>query len=145
MKFIWNNKPAKIKHSILINDIKDGGLKLLDPKSFCEALKLSWLKRILEKENSRTWTTLVQKQLECVGGNFIWKCNFSEEDNFLSNITSSFLYELPIAWSYFKVQHHEGKSHILVCHEIIWNNTGIKVNGKSFFTNSGINKEYRNV
>ena len=64
MKFIWNNKPAKIKHSILINDIKNGGLKLLDPKSFCEALKLLWVKRILEKENSCIWTTLVQKQLE---------------------------------------------------------------------------------
>ena len=133
MKFIWNNKPAKIKHSILINDIKNGGLKLLDPKSFCEALKLSWVKRILGKENSCIWSTLVQKQLECVGGNFIWKCNFTEEDNFLSNITSSFLYDLLVAWSHFKVQYHEGKSHILSCHEIIWNNTGIQVNGKSVF------------
>ena len=59
MKFVWNNKPAKIKHSILINDIKDCGLKLLDPKSFCEALKLSWVKIIFEKESSCIWTTLV--------------------------------------------------------------------------------------
>ena len=28
MKFIWHSKPVKIKHSILINDIKSGGLKL---------------------------------------------------------------------------------------------------------------------
>ena len=37
-KFIWYGKQDKIKRSMLMNDYKNGGLKKIDPKSFCRYL-----------------------------------------------------------------------------------------------------------
>ena len=38
--FLWNNKPPTIKYSIFANETEQGGLRLPDPKCFCESLKL---------------------------------------------------------------------------------------------------------
>ena len=133
MKFLWNNKPAKIKFSVLINELEDGGRKLFDPISFCESLEISWVKRIFEKGTSCIWNSLAQKQFESVGGNLIWQCNFNDKDNLLKKITSSFLSDLLVAWAHFKTQYHEGTSPFLNGEEVIWNNSGIKINGKSVF------------
>ena len=44
--FLWNNKPAKIKKSVVCKSYTDGGLQMIDVKSYIIALKLTWLKRI---------------------------------------------------------------------------------------------------
>ena len=53
-KFIWNNKKAKIKHSTLISDYCDGGLKDLDIRAKIKALHLSWLRRLYDS-NFHAW------------------------------------------------------------------------------------------
>ena len=53
--FLWNNKPPKIKYSILANESEQGGLRLPDPKCFCESLKLKWVKKILNEDASCIW------------------------------------------------------------------------------------------
>ena len=53
-KFIWRNKKPKIKHSTLISDYCDGGLKDIDIRSKIKALHLSWLKRIYDT-NFHPW------------------------------------------------------------------------------------------
>ena len=52
-KFLWYNKPAKIQYSVLMNGVESGGLKLLDPVSFCirNSLKISWVQRIRDQPN----------------------------------------------------------------------------------------------
>ena len=47
-KFIWDGKPDKIKREILIQDYGKGGLKMIDIKTFIKALKISWIKRIIQ-------------------------------------------------------------------------------------------------
>ena len=42
-KFIWYGKRDKIKRSMLMNEYKNGGLKMIDPKSFCRYLKVIWM------------------------------------------------------------------------------------------------------
>ena len=46
--FIWDGKKPKIKHSTLIANYSDGGLKDIDIPSKIRALQLSWLKRLLD-------------------------------------------------------------------------------------------------
>ena len=53
--FIWDNKPDKIKRTVLCQDYYKGGLKMLDLKKFIFSLKSSWIKRILDKNNQGQW------------------------------------------------------------------------------------------
>ena len=32
-RFVWGHKPSKVKHSSMINDYKDGGLKMINVRS----------------------------------------------------------------------------------------------------------------
>ena len=47
-KFIWNDKPPKIKKATLIGEKQDGGLKAPDFTAIDKALKLIWIKRFLD-------------------------------------------------------------------------------------------------
>jgi hypothetical protein len=38
-KFLWNGKRDKVKREILTNSYEDGGLKMIDIKLVCQALK----------------------------------------------------------------------------------------------------------
>ena len=52
--FIWDEKKPKIKHSTLIANYEDGGLRDIDIFSKIKALQLSWLKR-LHDNNFHPW------------------------------------------------------------------------------------------
>ena len=39
----------------MINDFKDGGLRMLEIESFNKALKCSWIKKYLDDENKGKW------------------------------------------------------------------------------------------
>ena len=44
--FLWNKK-AKLKTSICVKQYCEGRLKMLNIKAFIEALKLTWLRRLI--------------------------------------------------------------------------------------------------
>ena len=50
-KFLWDGKGDKIKRDIMISEYEDGGLKMIDIRLFTQALKLSWVKKYLDKGN----------------------------------------------------------------------------------------------
>ena len=45
-KFIWNGKKPKIKHTALINEHQDGGLKDVDIEAKMRSLQLGWVRRL---------------------------------------------------------------------------------------------------
>ena len=45
-KFVWDG-PAKIKHSVMIKDYVEGGLRMIDIKNFNTTMKLKWMKKIV--------------------------------------------------------------------------------------------------
>ena len=51
--FIWEGKPSKIKHTCLINSIKEGGLKLQNIESKVASLKFKWVKKILDNDTNK--------------------------------------------------------------------------------------------
>ena len=78
--FIWNGKQPKIRYSRLIQDYKNGGLKLVDLESKDLALKASWITRWqnldkLDSENYRwLYVNLPIKTSE------MWKVNLNAKD-----------------------------------------------------------------
>ena len=51
-KFIWDGKPDKIKRCVITSNLEQGGLKMINLSTFISSLKLSWIKRFLEPEDS---------------------------------------------------------------------------------------------
>jgi hypothetical protein len=72
-KFIWNNKKDKVKRTTLISDYQNGGLKMLDIKSFVKAQKIIWVKRYLTPERA-SWKALLNLSLDEFVGPNTFKC-----------------------------------------------------------------------
>lgn len=43
--FLWKCSPDKTKRKVIVQDYKDGGLKMVDVQNFMNALKVSWIRR----------------------------------------------------------------------------------------------------
>ena len=56
--FIWNNGPDRLKRKILTKNLAAGGLRMVHLYSFTKALKITWLRRILQQTGNTTWSTL---------------------------------------------------------------------------------------
>ena len=73
--FLWENKPAKIKHDTLCNNFNEGGLKNADIKHKFSALKCSWIQR-LYNENFHGWKLILLRYIhKAFGKNFTFHSN----------------------------------------------------------------------
>ena len=57
--FLWDGKPDKIKRTIAKQKILDGGIGMIDLVLFDKALKLTWLRRLLDGESK--WKSIIEK------------------------------------------------------------------------------------
>ena len=57
--FVWDDKPEKIKRVILSQNKVNGGLKMPNIVNFIDALKCTWIRRILVSPN-RPWVRLFE-------------------------------------------------------------------------------------
>ena len=117
-KFIWNGKPAKIKHTTLIAEKDDWGLKAPDLLTMQKGLRLAWLARLINNNAHM----IVEDLLDNYGGlKLLLNCDYDPK-----------LLELPVFYKnifeYFKeLGGNINKKTIL------WNNTNIKINNKLLY------------
>ena len=57
-KFLWNAGPDRITRKIAIKNLSSGGLRMPHIYSFIKALKISWLRRVIQQTNNTTWHIL---------------------------------------------------------------------------------------
>lgn len=57
-KFLWNSGPDRIKRSIIVKDLRVGGLRMVNISSFIKALKITWLRRIIQNSQDNSWYAL---------------------------------------------------------------------------------------
>ena len=97
--FIWDNKPDKIKRKILINDYKDGGLKVPNIYMLNKSIKASWVKRLLDERNNHQYKAFYNGALNKFGGKLVFESNIDEE--LINRIANSynFLKDILISWS----------------------------------------------
>lgn len=58
-KFIWNDKPDKIKRTTTYKTISDGGLGMINLKAFQQALHITWIRRLVNPSNA-TWKLMIK-------------------------------------------------------------------------------------
>ena len=99
-KFLWDGKGDKIKRDIMISEYEDGDLKMIDIRLFTQALKLSWVKKYLDKGNEAKWKLFFNVQLRDLGGDIIFKGNLHKKDILTYfKISDVFLQEIFHNWS----------------------------------------------
>ena len=118
-RFIWNNKPPKVKHTTLIAPENEGGLKAPDIFLFNKAIKLTWLSRLVVKQ---TWNPVIALQMQEFGG---WKLILH------SNITIKSL-TVPVFYKQILQFFHE-IFEVPYKNQIVWNNKLIKIASKTIF------------
>ena len=125
--FIWKGKD-KVKRSALINDIEDGGLKMLDLESMISAQRVMCVKKYVEHYES-PWKYVLDFYLDKVGGKLLFQCNFDHQT--LPITLPNFCRECLQAWSL--VTNYDSSSYEGIMNQIIWNNKYILHEGKSIF------------
>ena len=127
-RFIWKGND-KIKRAALINDIEDGGLKMLDIQLMILAQRVMVLKRFADRENKGSWKITLSYFLSQVGGEFILKCNFDTRK--LPVYLPALYKECLDAWSV--LNQSAVSSYDDVVQQAIWNNKDITVEQRSIF------------
>ena len=51
LDILWSGKGDKIKRHVIMRDFTNGGLKMIDIRSFIKALKGAWMKIYLDENN----------------------------------------------------------------------------------------------
>ena len=75
-RFIWQDKPPKIKRKTIITEKKRTGLKMIDFEIMERALKITWIKRIAEAGDT-SWKTILNYAVRQFGGiDFLIKCDY---------------------------------------------------------------------
>ena len=64
----------------MISEYKNGGLRMIDIKSFNKALKSTWVKKYLENDNHGKSKLLFDSDIQDLGGDVIFKGNLSQND-----------------------------------------------------------------
>ena len=128
-KFLWNNKPEKIRRKTIIADYENGGLKMLDINSFLKAQKATWVKRLLSPDNA-SWKALPKLFLDDLLGLDTFKCNMTCTEK--PKDFPGFYWQIIKNWNEIKniLTHDEPKTPFEIRRETLWLNKNIKTKGK---------------
>jgi hypothetical protein len=122
-KFLWNGKKDKVKRKTIITDYGEGGLKMLDFKSFLCAQKAMWVKR-LSKTSNASWTAYPNYILKKLIGPHSFKCNLNIKNTY--DITG-FYWSIIKNWMNMKDKNAEDMDTFDIRQQCIWLNKNIKI------------------
>ena len=97
--FLWDGRGDKIKRSVMLNEYKDGGLKMLDIRSFNYTLKSKWVKKYLDDNNQAKWKLFLDFFIKQHDGKLLLSGNLKQADVAGLNIQDSFTKEVIEIWS----------------------------------------------
>ncbi|KAL9976217.1 hypothetical protein ACROYT_G013489 [Oculina patagonica] len=131
--FLWDNKGDKIKRSVMINDYKNGGLKMVDIASFTKSLKTVWIKKYLDDSNRGKWKEFFELELGKYGGKLIFRCNLHKRDISKSmSVQDPFLQEILEIWSEANFD-DKIKTEQQFLEQHIWHNSLIRIENRPVF------------
>ena len=120
-KFLWNGKPDKVMRSTSILRFNQGGLKMVDIYKFDKALKVNWIRKLLNHPNTQ-WSRLINvlfKDIDKVisfGDQYYKTLPTKPLNSFWINVLNDWI-------SLTKSQKIENYSHLV--RSCIWYNTNI--------------------
>ena len=137
-KFLWNSGPDRISRNIMIRNEREGGLRMIQIRTFIKALKVTWFRRLLINPKNITWSSL---------SNIEFAKLFSLGDGYALRITQElrnpFWVDLLHSWKEFiNCQKAESLSDIL--YSPVWFNSELQ-GGQNIFYKNWYDKGIRNI
>ena len=120
----------------MISDYVNGALKMIDLNSFNKALKLSWVRKYLNNDNSAKWKLLFDFQLQDYGGSEFFRCNLNRKDlSIYNNVPDSFIAKIVQIWAEISFDDSiRSIDHLVTLN--LWDNFLIKVGNKPIYYKS---------
>ena len=104
--FIWNNKRDKIARKTKINTVENGGLKMIDIRTFDKALKISWVKKICDKNLQADWKKL--RNFMFGPWNDVWLLNKKSIKQYAVPLSNPFWTDVLKSWAEY-IQKQNGR------------------------------------
>ena len=130
--FIWSNKPAKIRKSVLKSTQEYGGTNMTDLEVKNISIKLGWIRRLLHDEGC--WKDLVVKDLKDIDLEYFLHCNLLYKDYPAKISENSMWADVAKYWCKFNFKNAEYlmvNNQFLYCN--IWHNSIMTVGKKTVF------------
>ena len=122
--FIWNKKKDRIKRKTMKNECLLGGLKVPDPSSQADSLKITWVKKYMDENTGGKWKQLMKVKLDIVDNLNIFHCNISQVKLNMF-INDRFWVETIQAWQ--KIKNKLEVSRRAILNESIWFNQALSL------------------
>lgn len=130
-KFLWDNKPDKIKRQIVCSEHKLGGIKFPNISIYLASTKITWIKRILNSNDLMNIANFYFPNFtQCK--DFILHCNLRKDDvkHFIRGSNLSIIYE--IFYYFATAQFRQWNRDTIFSKEIVFLNSNIRINNKPF-------------
>ena len=128
-KFVWRNKTERLKRTVLIKSIKNGGLQVPDFETMLNTVQVKWIKKL----SSQTCVSEVSRLIlesylkeHNVSLNLLLYCNFNIETLNLKYLPT-FYYNILKLWS------EVGNNTTVKKENLVWYNRNVCVKGQSVF------------
>ena len=128
------------------SDYKNGGLKMIDIKSFNKALKSTWVKKYLDNyDNHGKWKLFFDSELHDFGGVLIFKGNLNKNDlaKFI-HMSDAFTTEILKIWSEISYDDNITSTENLLSLPL-WQNSLVRIGNKPIYYKSWSSKGIQNV
>ena len=129
--FLWKYRRDKIARRVQINSLENGGLNMIDLKSYCVAMKAVWAYRLYNAKNE-TWSIIPQKYFENCDIQTILCMNTDKEKHIPIKLPM-FYKEVITSWHECGGGKKTPQNVADIRKEIIWGNKHILCKGKSLY------------
>lgn len=126
MKFIWRGRPPKVSRITLCQSIKNGGLKCIEVDKWYTAIRMTWIKRIINNVDS-TWRILLQSRMNGFDLNDVVR--ISNSSILLNRLRIPTFYREVIS-SFQKLCKVPIDNTVKVRAQILWHNDDLKINNQ---------------
>ena len=126
-KFIWDDKPDKLKREISVLNYDKGGLKILDLQHFITSLKSTWIRKYVFGNGK--WKYILENEVDM---STILHCGTTVIEEKSKKLNNPFWMDIFKCWKSI-IDKYESKEEINVLKTPIWYNNKIKIGNKTVF------------
>lgn len=130
LRFLWDDKPPRIRYSKIILSKEDGGMNLIDLQTKNKALKASWVARIIKNDQS-VFSELVYANLP-IKQAWIWECNITSQSLY-KLFPSNLWIQIWASWADFSFTKPDGRDSVML--QVLWYNEEIYKNNQPWISN----------
>ena len=129
--FLWGSNVNKIKHTAMIANYNEGGLKMPDLEQIMYTQRIIWLKRFLN-DSENVWKTFMHWQLDKIGGTMIFQNSQIAILDIQKKKMLSFYESIITAWALFFKDTEDQKTPI-IAHPLYFNSMITNPKGTSLY------------